>query len=330
CDSPETPPHALALAELAAARPQHVYRRGDPRLIGAAVQPHFLSSVGPRAGSALQGGAGRLALARRIADPDNPLTARVAVNRIWMHHFGAGLVRTPSDFGTRGEAPTHPRLLDWLASEFVCRGWSTKAMHRMIVLSRTWRQGGARSPKSRAIDPDNRWLARRDPARMDLESLRDCALEVAGELDRTRGGRSVRLFDDKDSKRRSLYGYLDRQKVDAPYRLFDFANPDQHTPRRLETTVPQQALWMLNGPFMARRAVALAKMANAGGAAPTGVVDRLYDALFQRAPGAAERALAVDFLTSEAARTRDGADVLGPVERLAQTLLLSNGFLHVD
>ena len=330
CDSPATPPHALSLVELPKPRPQHVYRRGDPRLLGPAVEPHFPVAVGPAAGQPLGGGAGRLALARRIADPANPLTARVAVNRLWMHHFGAGLVRTPSDFGTRGEAPTHPELLDWLASEFVRRGWSPKAMHRMIVLSRTWRQGPAQSGRSRALDPDNRWLARRDPARMDLESLRDCALQVAGDLDTTRGGRSVRLFDGKDAGRRSLYGYLDRQKVDTPYRIFDFANPDQHTPRRLETTVPQQALWLLNGPFAAKRAQSLARRATAEGMDPGHVVRRLYSAVFQRDPTPAEERLSTGFLRAESGLPAAAGDQLGPVERLAQTLLLSNGFLHVD
>ena len=331
CDSPDTPAHALALSELPAPRAQHVYRRGDPRLIGEAVSPHFPVAVGPNGGKALAGGAGRRKLAHWIADPTNPLVARVAVNRLWMHHFGQGLVRTPSDFGTRGASPTHPELLDWLASELVRGGWSQKRIHRLILLSRTWRQGKALDSKSRRVDPDNRLLARRDSRRMDLESMRDCALQATGELDRRLGGRSETLFGAIESMRRSVYGRLDRQKVDGPYRIFDFANPDQHTPQRHETTVPQQALWWLNGPFGAARAKALADRARAAGGSDENTLAAMTGWLYQRKPTRAEREMALEFLAGERRLSKEPGSVgLDALARLAQVLLMSNEFCHVD
>ena len=159
--------------------------------------------------------------------------------------------------------------------------------------------------------------------------MRDCALQASGELDRKPGGRSEALFGAKESLRRSVYGRLDRQSVDGPYRTFDFANPDQHTPKRHETTVPQQALWWLNGPFGAARAQALATAASSGGASDTVVVDRLYRALFQRAATGREQRLALDYLKQERA-VSSADDRLGPVGRLAQVLMMSNGFCHVD
>src|SRR5262249_46633564 len=150
-------------------------------------------------------GSGRLELARAIADRDNPLTARVMVNRVWLHHFGAGLVRTPSDFGLRGEPPTHPELLDWLATAFVNHGWSIKKLHRLILLSNTYRQSGSDDPRLLQADPDNRLLARMNRQRLDFEAMRDSLLAVAGRLDRTMGGRAVELTTAQFSGRRSVY-----------------------------------------------------------------------------------------------------------------------------
>src|SRR5207253_8106254 len=172
----------------------------------------------------------------------DPLTARVFVNRIWLHHFGAGLVRTPSDFGTRAEPPTHPELLDWLARYFMDNGWSVKKLHRLIMLSAVYQQAsenngstGGSSPLQ--VDPENKLLWHMNRQRLDFESLRDSLLCVSGQLDSKPGGKAEDLFKAPFSKRRSIYGFIDRQFLPATMRVFDFANPDMHNPQRAETTV---------------------------------------------------------------------------------------------
>jgi hypothetical protein len=188
------------------------------------------------------------------------------VNRVWMHHFGAGLVRTPSDFGTRAEPPTHPELLDWLAVWFMDNGWSLKKLHRLIMLSNVYHQSSddeqevergrtfaytrdparrreARSP-ARA-DLDNRLLWRKNKRRLDFEAMRDSLLAVTGELDLEMGGKPVELFGKKPVTRRTVYGYVDRQFLPGVFRVFDFANPDLHIPQRSDD-VPQQALFFMN------------------------------------------------------------------------------------
>jgi hypothetical protein len=240
-----------------------------------------------------------LDLARAIASRDNPLTARVLVNRVWLHHFGAGLVATPSDFGTRCDAPSHPALLDWLATRFMDEGWSIKKLHRLIMLSSVYQQSSddpvgkaegrkqkaEMSPAAASVDPENRLLWRMNSRRLDFEALRDSLLAVSGELDATTGGKSSDLFKPPFSQRRTIYGYIDRQFLPGVFRVFDFANPDLHIPQRSDTTVPQQALFFMNSPFVLERARALAKRA-AAMASGRGE-DRmraLYRIVYQRPP----------------------------------------------
>src|SRR5262249_22402980 len=151
-------------------------------------------------------GSGRLELASAIANRDNPLTARVLVNRVWMHHFGAGLVRTPGDFGLRGEPPSHPELLDWLASEFMDNGWSVKKLHRWILLSATYRQSSG-DDKYALKDPENLLWWRQNRRRLEFEALRDSALAAAGHLDGHVGGPAVDITQAPFSPRRSVYGF---------------------------------------------------------------------------------------------------------------------------
>src|SRR5262249_50380401 len=150
---------------------------------GAETPPHFLSTLTPGEPRVFHKGSGRLELAEAIADPANPLTARVAVNRVWAHHFGSGIVRSPSDFGLRGDAPSHPELLDYLAVSLVENGWSLKKLHRQILLSATYRQSRADNPAARKIDPENQLVWRMNRQRLDVESLRDSLLAAAGQLD---------------------------------------------------------------------------------------------------------------------------------------------------
>ncbi len=236
-----------------------VFLRGNPANPGPRVDRRFLNCLLPNDKAApFQHGSGRLEMAQDIANRNNPLTARVWVNRVWDHLFGHGIVDTPSDFGVRGSPPTHPQLLDWLACELMDHGWSTKQLIREIVLSSTYRQSSETRANCAAIDPENRLLWRANRRRLDLEALRDSLLVAAGRLDEKMGGPSVSLTDAPFSTRRSVYGYIERQNLPAFFRTFDFANPNTHTPERPQTTSPQQALFLMNSQFVIEQASYLA------------------------------------------------------------------------
>jgi hypothetical protein len=296
-------PAALVLADREPGPNPRVFKRGSASRLGEEVPRRFLEVIsGPRR-EAFRHGSGRLELARAIASASNPLTARVMVNRIWQHHFGAGLVWTPSDFGLRAEPPSHPELLDWLARRFIAEGWSVKALHRLILSSAVYQQGSvngnARSAKRSAhADADNRLLAHFPIRRLEFEALRDAMLAASGELVTTMGGKPVALLD-AGNNRRTIYAFVDRQFLPGTFRTFDFANPDIHVAVRHETTVPQQALYFLNGEFAARRAKALARRFAAE--PPERRVQRLYQALYQRAATRPEVAAGLRFV--DAARS---------------------------
>ena len=244
---------AMAVEDLPTPAPGHVFIRGNANNPGEAVVPRFLSCLGGSDDKRFRDGSGRLELARAIIDPQNPLTARVIVNRVWMHHFGFGLVRTPSDFGFRGEPPTHPELLDYLAVKFVDSGWSLKKLHRLIMISSAYRQSSEDNETARKIDPENTLLWRMNRQRLEIESLRDTMLAAAGRLDLTPGGIPFALTALPSEPRRSVYGFIERGRVPVLLSAFDFASPDQHAPMRYVTTVPQQALFFLNSPFVAEQ-----------------------------------------------------------------------------
>jgi hypothetical protein len=274
-------PAALILTDRPAEPDPRVFVRGSPARLGDPVPRRFLQVLSrDNDRQPFQQGSGRLELARAIIDPANPLTARVMVNRIWHHHFGRGLVPTTSDFGLRADPPSHPRLLDWLALRFIAEGWSVKAIHRLILTSATYQQAG----------PDTL-------RRLDFEQLRDAMLAASGELDRSPGGPSSELLS-PSNLRRTLYATVDRQFLPGVFRTFDFANPDIHVAVRHETTVPQQALFFLNGPFAASRAQTLANSTST--LPPHDRVRHLHHTLLQREPSSAEIHAALRFI--EAAR----------------------------
>ena len=303
--TPVSPAHALIVTDREPQQNPRVFLRGDPKNKGDAVPRQFLQVLAGPQRQPFTHGSGRLELARAITSPDNPLTARVLVNRLWLHHFGAGLVTTPSDFGLRAEPPSHPELLDWLARRFVAEGWSLKAMHRLMVTSAAYQQASqtqnSELKTQNSTDPSNRLLAHANRQRLDFEELRDSLLAVSGELDATPGGKPVDIFA---SQRRSLYGLVDRQYLPGVFRVFDFANPDLHIPQRHETTVSQQALFFLNHPFVAARAKALAARPDFTSlSSPEEKVRRLYRALYQREPTPTQAAAAVRFVAdAEASR----------------------------
>jgi hypothetical protein len=251
------------------------------------------------------------------------------VNRIWQHHFGTGLVRTPSNFGKLGEPPTHPELLDYLAAQFVRSGWSLKAMHRTIMLSAAYQQASRPAQETAAADPDNRLLGRMNRRRLDAEALRDSLLAVAGQLDRTTGGPAVR---DLNTRRRTLYVMTVRSDRATFRDLFDAADPTAVVDRRTESTVAPQALFLLNHPFALAQARALAQRALREG--PPAERDRiawLYQLLYARPPGARE----IDLGTAALGQARAAASGQPDGEERAwaeycQVLLCANEFMYLD
>ena len=285
------PRHAMTVADAPERQPAYVFVRGNQHDKGARVDPHFVSVI---SNEPFRTGSGRLELARAIASADNPLTARVIVNRVWQHLFGEGLVRTPSDFGTRGGEPSHPALLDYLATTFVEDGWSLKKLIRRVMLSRVYRQQSGASPDCESVDPTNRLLWRQNRRRLEFEALRDSMLAVAGRLDTSVGGPPFALEARPASPRRSVYAYISREEPSGLMRSFDFSNPEQHTAQRSLTTVPQQALFLLNSPFVGDQARAIA--ASLQGADVEQRVSVLYQRLFGREPSAVELRVAANFI----------------------------------
>jgi Protein of unknown function (DUF1553)/Protein of unknown function (DUF1549) len=291
-------PAALVVNERPPEPNPRVFNRGKASRLGEEIPRQFLHVLDRKNPKPFQHGNGRLELAQAIAHPNNPLTARVMVNRIWQHHFGAGLVRTPSDFGLRAEPPSHPELLDWLAQRFVAEGWSVKAMHRLIVSSAAYQQSSAplkASTASRLNDPENRLLTHYPVRRLEFETLRDSMLATSGELDPKMGGKPSELLD-ASNKRRTVYALVDRQFLPGTFRTFDFANPDIHVAVRHETTIPQQALFFLNGNFAANRAKALTK--KFADAPPAERVQKLHHALYQRNATKNEVTTALQFIAA--------------------------------
>ena len=251
-----------------------VLRRGDPeqRLdkIGPAVPALFASAAFPDDATEQQR---RIKLADWIASPENPLTARVMVNRIWQYHFGTGLVETSSDFGLNGTPPSHPELLDWLANEFIASGWSIKHVHRLILLSQTWQQSSFVDPQAARIDGDTRWLWRFPSRRLEGEAIRDCMLSVSGELNLKAGGPGFNFFKSRgglsgfppidsfgpEEFRRMIYAHKIRMERVPVFGAFDCPDAGQATPQRTQSTTAIQALNLFNSPFVVERAAKLAE-----------------------------------------------------------------------
>lgn len=320
---PGAPPRAHVLVDAAVLHEPHVFLRGNPNTLGEAVPRQYLSVLAGPNRKPFKQGSGRLELAQAIADRHNPLAARVLVNRVWHWHFGQGLVRTPSDFGLRSDPPSHPELLDYLATSFVEQGWSIKKLHRMIVLSAVYQQESLDRAEGRRVDPDNRLHWKMNRGRLDFEAMRDALLAVSSRLDHTVGGPSVDVLA-PTSRRRTMYGFLDRLKVPGLYRTFDFPSPDATSPQRDATTIPQQALFLLNNPFLLECARSLlARPEVAGEKAPEAKVERIYRLAFGRPPHPEETVLAVGFLTG-------ASDSSTAWQRYVQALLLANEFAFVD
>ncbi len=323
------PSRAMILIDSPQPYQPRIFVRGNPSQPGERVPRQFLRILAGEDRRPFGSGSGRLDLARAVTAPENPLTSRVIVNRVWMHHFGEPLVSSPSDFGTRSSPPSHPELLDYLAWSFQQEGWSLKKLHRQLLLSRTYQQASLDRPECRQVDPENRWLWRAHRRRLDLEAMRDSLLALSGRLEYRLGGRPVDVVGDPQNRRRTLYGKVDRQDLPGLYRVFDFSNPDQTVERRPQTTVPQQALFAMNAPFMIEQAKALAARPEvAGEPRADRRVAALHRLVLARSPDPAEVQLALRFL--EMAATEQGPSQLTPWQQYAQVLLLTNELMFLD
>jgi hypothetical protein len=326
--APNAPPRAMVLNDAPSPTNPRVLVRGNPNNLGAAVPRQFLEVLAGEGRKPFTKGSGRLEMAKAIASRDNPLTARVLVNRLWQHHFGQGLVRTPGDFGLRGSPPSHPELLDWLAWEFVRSGWSVKQLHRLILLSAAYRQASDEDTRASAVDGENVLLWRMNRRRLEFEPLRDSLLAVGGNLLEVMGGRPVDVTKAPFSPRRSVYGFIDRQNLPGLFRTFDLASPDTATPQRHATTVPQQALFLMNGPFVLEQARAFAARADVvGQKTDEGRIDRMHRFAYGRPAEEEEIRLGLAFVRAAAPAKSGG---LAPWEQYAQVLLLANELAFVD
>ncbi len=342
-----TVPRAYAVAE---GKPHdaRIQKKGDPKLAGDVVPRGFLTILGGQKLPPDEHGGGRRELAEWIVDAKNPLTARVMVNRLWQHHFGRGLVATPNDFGSRGERPTHPELLDWLASRFVESGWSVKAMHRLMLNTAAYQRASADDARNAAVDVNNVFLWKHPRRRLTAEETRDALLAVAGTLDRSAGGphpfppegnykytQHKPFIEVYPSDRRSVYLTQQRIKRHPFLAVFDGADPNATTAIRPVSTTPLQALFLMNDPFAHEQAAAWAKRLEAVSVGDAARIDRAYREAFARPATRREVALGEQFL--DACRSAL-ADAGVPAEdraraawaSYARVLMSSNEFVFMD
>jgi hypothetical protein len=315
---PGAPARAMVVKDKDRPQNSNVFIRGQAGMQGDQVPRRFIDILSPgHHAEPFRQGSGRLELAKAITSKDNPLTARVLVNRVWMNHFGEGFVRTPDDLGVMSEKPTHPELVDYLASWVRENGWSLKQLHRFIMLSRVYQMSsrmidGEVGQQYVAKDPDNRLLWRANVRRLSFEAIRDSMLSFSGRLDPKMGGQPVNITDEPYTYRRSIYGYIDRGNLPELMGHFDFSDPDMPNSKRTTTVVPQQALFLMNSPMavdVARRVVARPEFKAAD--SDQRRVFALYNILFQRQPRPGELVVALNYMKQEKAKQAE-VDALAP------------------
>jgi cytochrome c553 len=341
---PGAPGEAMVVQDSEAPKDSYVFKRGDKNLKGEIVPRQFVEILSKGERRPYVDGSGRYEFAQSIANKENPMTARVAVNRTWMKHFVEGFVATVDDLGNMSEKPSHPELLDYLAADFMENGWTMKRLHRMIVLSNTYRQDSDPNAnplvaKKGAVDPlkldaGNRLLWRGNLRRLDFESIRDSMILLTGKMNTTIGGQPANITDEPFSYRRSLYGYVDRRRLSDTLSQFDYGDPDAANSRRNSTIVPQQALFFMNNPLSVEVARAVAARKDVVNAMSEDQrIVAMFRCMFQRRPSTNEIRVAQEFLTkaqmtvatsklrpsakSVVAGTKPGAKTVAPVARTA-------------
>jgi hypothetical protein len=334
-EHPGAPARAMALLDKDRPVTPVVFLRGSPGNRGPSVPRQFLGFLEGEERQPFSEGSGRLELANKIASPSNPLTARVFVNRVWGWHFGTGLVGSASDFGLRCEEPVQRDLLDYLTASFIHNGWSVKQLQREILLSATFRQSSQTRSDYQLRDPDNRLLWKFNRQRLDLEGTRDTLLKVSGHLDLKMGGKPVEITEAPWKMRRSVYGYIERQNLPNFFRTFDLASPDSSSPGRFRTSVPQQALYMMNSPFLKHVVDGFPTQQQISEQVAGGedqMITRLYRQFFQRNPSEEELQWGLEFMG--ATDQSDPSEVVSDRKELwtqyVQTLLMSNELVFVD
>ncbi len=301
-----------------------VHIRGNYSRLGDVVPRHFPRILGGGNEPSIKEGSGRLQLAQWLVNPDHPLTARVMVNRIWQHHFGEGLVRTPSNFGKLGEKSTHPELLDYLARQFVESGWSIKKMHRAILLSATYQQISEPPPETLRQDADNRLFGHMNRTRLEAEAVRDSMLAVAGKLELKLGGPATTDFS---VPRRALYQMTIRSDRSGFGPLFDVADSTAIVSKRIVSTVAPQALFLLNHPFAIEQTKALTQRILAENPKDESRIEQAYVLLYGRPPSKEELQIGLDFLAQIG---KSEKETEAAWQEYCQILLCANEFIYVD
>ena len=322
------PPRAMVLAEKSKPYDPRVLIRGQAGRKGDHVPRQFLYVVAGADRQPFKHGSGRLEMAQAIASPNNTLTARVIANRIWMNHFTTPIVTTPSDFGIRSDKPLQLDVLDYLARRLINSNWSIKAVHREILLSATYRQVSVDRSQGRKVNVDNSLYWRMNRRQLDYEAMRDALLQALGQLDLTIGGPSVALTESTSIRRRALYTFIDRQDLPGLLRVFDFPNPDQHSARRPSTTVPQQALFLMNSPVVIERIRRQVESDESAKMYTEEWINLYYQRLYQRLPTDRERDIGRNFIGQKT--ETDSNAKLGLWSQYLQLLLLSNEFHFID
>jgi len=325
-DSPGSPPRAMAVEDRDKIHDPVIFLRGDPGRRGDRVSRQFLRVLNEESDAPYENGSGRLELAEDIVADDNPLTARVMVNRVWMGHFDQPLVLTPGDFGVRSDPPALPHLLDHLSTYLRTHDWSLKKLHKYIMLSSTYQQSSKDRPEVREKDPENRLFWRMNRRRLTFEEMRDGMLKVSGALDDSLGGRAVKILEDPNPPRRTVYGFVDRQDLPNLYRAFDYPSPDAMSPERSKTSVPQQALYLLNSPFVQRQAqLVTEKWKGEESLSDQQRLEKLFQTVLQRKPTQRESELFLKYVESA-----NDQQKWNKWDSVAQVVIVSNDFMFVD
>lgn len=326
------PVHTMVVRERKRPDEPVIFLRGDATSRGEKVPRRFLKILDTKQPAFSSKNSGRRDLAEQIVSPGNPLTARVFVNRVWGYLLGSHLVATPSDFGLQGAQPSHPELLDWLASDFMENGWSVKHLVRTIVLSRTWRQRSEHRTDAHEADSHNQLLWRANRNRLSVEQLRDSILAVSGSLDRTMRGRPAPMWTGDYTRRRTIYGYVNRFNLDPTLRVFDFPTPMQTQPKRDESIVAPQSLFTMNSRIVVDQAAAMTESKQfAASQSDVERIEHLFMAIYQRPPHSVEVTRITRFVEQQAKFFESPKSPVKSVWALvAQSLLMSNEFQYLD